>query len=255
MLRVGSSLVGYKIAAEDGAIGTVSDFLFDDRTWKLRWLVVDTGNWLPGRLVLVHPSAIGAPHDGNEILPVRLTKKQVEDSPDLASDRPVSEQMQRAVYGYYGWDPLWGNGYFGPGMIGAIPTPVTFVDRDANRAMEGTVLTDDDGDPHLRSLTVVKGYDIHATDGNIGHIENFLIDDTTWQIHYLIADTSNWWFGRHVLISPFAVRDIAWADAIINVNISRESVKTSPEWNPAELIEEAYQRRLHSHYQWPGYGW
>lgn len=255
MLRVGSSLISYKITAQDGAIGTVSDFLFDDTTWKLRWLVVDTGNWLPGRLVLVHPSAIGVPHDGRETLPVHLTRKQIEDSPDLASDRPVSRQMESTVYGYYGWDPLWGDGYFGPGMMGSTLSPQPFFDRDASRAMEGTILTDHDGDPHLRSMTVVKGYDLQATDGGIGHVENFLIDDASWQIRYLIVDTSNWWFGRHVLISPFAVRDIVWADATINVAINRDKVKTSPEWNPGELIDRAYQQQLHAHYQWPGYGW
>lgn len=254
MLRVGTSLIGYDIKATDGSIGTVSDFLFDDTTWKLRWMVVDTGNWLPGRLVLVHPSAIGRTDDGLETVSVHLTRKQIEASPDIASDRPVSLQGERDVYGYYGWDPMWGDSYFGAGMMGAAPLPQSYFDRDAARAMEGAMLPDD-GDPHLRSLNAVKGYHIHATDGEIGHVENLLIEDLTWAIRYLIVDTSNWWLGQHVLVAPYAVRDISWADQLINLQIPRETVRSSPAWNPIELIDEAYQRRLHQHYGWPGYGW
>ena len=105
MLGVGSALKGYRIEARDGAIGIVSDFLFDDRTWKVRWLVVDTGNWLTGRLVLVHPSAIGRANYIERVLPVRLTKAQVEASPDVLQDRPVSRQNEFNLNDYYGWDP------------------------------------------------------------------------------------------------------------------------------------------------------
>ena len=255
MHRVGSSLIGYKIAANDGEIGTVSDFLFDDNTWKLRWLVVDTGNWLPGRLVLVHPSAIGTPQDREEVLPVRLSKKQIEDSPDISSDRPVSRQMEHTVYGYYGWDPLWGDGYFGPGMMSSSLSPQPLLDRDASRAMEGAPLTDDGGDPHLRSMSAIKGTGIAATDGEIGHVENLLIDDVAWAVRYLIVDTSNWWFGQHVLIAPFGVRSISWADQVITLTLSREKVKASPVWDPMAVMDRAYQQRLHTHYDWPGYGW
>ena len=230
MLRVGSSLIGYHIQAQDGRIGTVSDFLFDDQTWKLRWMVVDTGNWLPGRLVLIHPLAIGRIDDGAETVSVHLGRKQIESSPDLASDRPVSQRIQRDIYGYYGWDPTWGDSYFGAGMLGMPPIPPSYIDPQAMRAMDGAVL-EEDGDPHLRSLSTVKDYHILATDGEIGHLENLLIDDAMWGIRYLVVDTSNWWFGQHVLIAPYAVLAISWPAQLIDLVLTRAQVKAGARLN------------------------
>jgi hypothetical protein len=104
-------------------------------------------------------------------------------------------------------------------------------------------------------MHAVRGYHIHATDGSIGHVENFLIDDVTWAVRYLIIDTRNWWPGAHVLISPYAVQSIDWGDQQIHLNVTREKVKASPPWNPVEVVEEMYERRLHGYYGWPGYGW
>lgn len=119
MLLAGSAFKGLVIEAKDGRIGTFSDMLFDDRTWKLRWMVVDTGNWLPGRKVLLHPSVISLDDFARGELSVRLTKQQVRDSPDIRQDQPVSRQMQDTLYGHYGWDPMWGGGnYFGGGYLG-----------------------------------------------------------------------------------------------------------------------------------------
>jgi len=254
MLLVGSALKGYAIAASDGQIGTVSDFLFDDRTWKLRWLVVDTGNWLPGRMVLIHPSAIGQADYERRELPVTLTMAKVKGSPDLMQDQPVSQQMEYHLYDYYGWDPYWGGAsYFGGGAIGA-PMPPPFGGMTGREAEEMRARSQE-GDPHLRSMAAVTGYNVHASDGGIGHIEDLLIEDARWSIRYLIIDTRNWWPGKHVLLSPYAVREVNWSRHEVLLDVNRERVKTSPAWNPVEAIDEAYEKRLHGHYDWPGYGW
>ena len=123
--------------------------------------------------------------------------------------------------------------------------------------MENTdiVLGLNDGDPHLRSTAAVTGYHIHASDRQIGHVENLLIDDVTWGIRYLIIDTKNWWPGKHVLMSPYAVPEISWSKHQVRLDVSRELVKSSPPWSPLDLIDQAYEERLHRHYDWPGYGW
>ena len=249
MLLPGSALRGYSIEATDGRIGTVKDFLFNDLTFKVRWLVADTGSWLPGRKVLIHPSAIMQTPQAQEAdyeqeaLQVRLTMAQVKDSPDISTDAPVTLQMERGLYGYYGWNPMWGgDSYFGSDPAGGIAAGI-----EAERL--------DTGDPHLRSMNAVTGYHVQATDGTVGHVENFLIDLASGDIRYLIIDTKNWWFGQHVLLSPYAVRDISWSDQQVRVNVSREVVKGSPAWNPEEVIGEAYEQRLHGYYGWPGYGW
>jgi hypothetical protein len=255
MLCATTALKGYTIEATDGAIGTVSDVLFDDRTWNLRWLVVDTGGWLTGRKVLIHPSAIGLPLHEQETLPVRLTKAQVEASPDILQDQPVSRQMESQTHAYYGWDPLWGSTYFGADSTGmslsALPEFGGPLLPDAYACALGA----EDGDPHLRSAEEVIGYHLQATDGPIGHVENALIDDVDWRIHYLIVDTRNWWPGKRVLMSPFAVQGISWSTREIRVSVTRDQVKASPEWDPLAIIDTLYEKQLHSHYGWPGHGW
>ncbi len=257
MLLLGSAVKGYAIEAKDGEIGSVSDLLFDDETWKIRWLVVDTGTWLTKRKVLVHPSAIGSVDAERQVLSASLTRAQIEGSPDLLEDQPVSRQMENNLYDYYGWDPLWGgSGYFGVGM-GAISSPLArppFFPSIAAREAAGVALIPDNGDPHLQSMAAVTGYHLHATDGEIGHVENFLIDNAHWDIRYLVIDTRNWWPGQHVLMSPYAVREINWPDQLLRVNVSRVQIKVGPSWNPAEMIGRAYEEQLHGHYGWPGYG-
>jgi sporulation protein YlmC with PRC-barrel domain len=260
MLQVASALKGYAIEATDGRIGTVSDFLFDDKTWKIRWLVVDTGGWLSGRKVLIHPSALGtADHERLE-LPVSLTMAKVKDSPDIAQDRPVSQQMESSLFTHYGWDPMWGGGSYFGGLSMGYPLGATpYFGREPVHAIPdtdgGADLAVNDGDPHLRSLSAIRGYQVHATDGDIGHVENFLIDDAAWGVRYLIIDTRNWWPGQHVLISPYAVQEISWSEHHVRLDVSRERVKTSPPWDPARMIDEVAEKRVHTHYDWPGYGW
>jgi hypothetical protein len=255
MLPVASALKGYTIEAEDGDIGTVNDFLFDDMTWNIKWLVVDTGNWLPGRKVLISPSAIGTVDYGQRFLHVKLTKGQVKRSPDIGEDEPVSRQMEGNLYRYYGWDPAYGGSYFGAtsNAMASAFSPPPFV----GAGVTGNVIDPEHekGDPTLRSIAAVTGYHIKASDGEIGHVENFLVNDADWSIRYLIVDTKNWWPGKHVLISPFAVREISWPDRQISLDIRRDKVKGSPPWEPIDAIDETYERRIHDHYGWPGYGW
>lgn len=265
MLQVSSELKGYAIAAKDGTIGTVSDFLFDQTTWTVRWLVVDTGTWLTGRKVLVHPSAIDHVDHEQRQIDVALTQTQVEGSPNIGQDRPVSQQVQTDLYSYYGWDPLWNGGGYGagmyggrlytPGLLGGAMGAPGLAERD--RPYVGSSLGDnpglagDEGDPNLRSVAEVTKYHVHAVDGGIGHVEHVLLDVPGWGIRYLVVNTSNWWVGQQVLISPHAVKEIDWSDRSIRLDVTRATVKTSPSWNPSDVIDGTFERRLHEHYGWP----
>lgn len=253
MLLVVSALKGLALEATDGRIGTVRDVLFDDRSWKVRWLVADTGGWLSGRRVLIHPSAVGSTDYGHAGLTVALTKAQVEASPDIQEDAPFSEQQERHLYDYYGWDPAWGGTYLGAGAMAAPFSPAPYFGTTAGLTLDGDG-QEEKGDPHLRSADEISGYHIHATDADVGHVESFIMDDQGWHIRYLIADTRNWWPGQHVLLSPHAVTDIRWSDRQVVVSVSKSQIETSPVWDPAAMIEESYQKRLHGHYGWPGEG-
>ena len=245
MLRRGLTFKGYAIEASDGKIGVVSDFLFDETTWKMRWLVVDTGNWLTDRKLLLHPSVIEKADPDLRTVLVRLTRAQVENSPGIETDKPVSRQMEQGLYTYYGVDPLWGGAYFGGNALGMTMTAADF------GATAGPALRDGHADPHLRSLVALTGYAIEASDGRIGHVEDFLFDDQRWEIRYLVADTRNWWFGRHVLLSPASVGEICWETHGVRLNLTGYTIKGSPPWDAAGLLDRAYERLLHAYYHWP----
>jgi hypothetical protein len=248
MLLVESALKGYSVEASDGSIGKIIDCLFDDRTWKLRWLVIDTRAWLFGRKVLIHPSSVGLPDADNLRLPVHLTKGQIEASPGIGFDLPISEQVESGTYGHYGWDPAWRSGGYFAGFQEPAFGEAEVLERPGQAQPDG-------GDPNLRSMATVTGYHVQATDGTIGHVENFIIDDVLWDIHYLIVDTKNWWIGQHVLISPFAVTDICREDEDVQLNVSKDTVRKSPPWRPLDLVKQSDQALLHAHYGWPNHGW
>jgi len=251
MLRHKSEINGYAIHASDGLIGSVSDFLFDDTTWLVRWLVIDTGNWLPGRKVLLPPSALTAVNHIGHQFSVRLTKQQVQECPDIDSDRPVSRQMEATVYNYYDWAPYWGIGsdigLAGNGigyLAGTAPPSLEQMERDnaindAQRAKD---------DPALRSANEVIDYEILASDGEIGHVEDFLIEDEDWSIHYLVVDTKNWWPGKSVLISPLSVRNIEWNNRRVSLGATRQKVKDSPLYDPSMTVDPIYEENLQKHY-------
>ena len=198
MLWHASAINGYAIEASDGDIGTVSDFLFDDASWLVRWLVVDTGNWLSGRKVLLPPSVLGRLYAKDRVFAVKLTKQQIKDSPEyrhrsagVAADGDQRLRLLRL-------EPVLGHRllhgrlrlYAGSGMASPY--------LGARRQEEIAEAQADRDDVHLRSIEAVTGYHIHASDGEIGHVEDFLIEDADWSIHYLVVDTKNWWPGKKV---------------------------------------------------------
>jgi sporulation protein YlmC with PRC-barrel domain len=251
MLRNASAIKGYAIAASDGRIGTVSDFLFDDDSWLVRWLVVDTGKWLSGRKVLLPPSVLGHPNLKEQEFTVRLTMQQVKDSPDIGTERPVSRQIETNIYDHYGWRPYWGGtgflmggyGGYGYGAIAPLPSP-----GSRRHAEDIAAAQRSHDDPHLRSIEAVIGYHIHASDGEIGHVEDFLVEEADWSIHYLVVDTKNWWPGNKVLISPHSIREIDWTDNLVNLSVDRQRVKDSPPYDASVTVDRAYENHFHNYY-------
>jgi hypothetical protein len=245
MLHKAKTLKGYRLESLDGEIGKVKEFYFDDQHWAIRYLVADTGNWLTSRQVLISPYALlVAVAKQKQHIAIDLTKKQIEDSPSLESDKPVSRQFEDAYYGYFGWPTYWG----GPFMWGDSP----YLQRDREK-WRGPTKGEKVWDPHLRSSHEVRGYHIQAADGEIGHIEDFIIDDETWAIRYLIIDTKNTWAGKKVLVSPRWIERISWRELKVFVNLSRETIKQSPEYTEESLITRDYEIGLHRHYNRQGY--
>jgi hypothetical protein len=230
----------YTILAKDGEIGKVHDFLFDDITWTLRYLVVDTSHWLSGRRVLLSPEAVEQSLWKSQQFAVNLTKAQIEESPGIDTDKPVSLQQQIELHDYYFWPHYW----TGAGFVPVYPPAMYNIEATQESEQKEV----EKGDPHLRSTKEVTGYHIQATDGEIGHVEDFLVNDESWKIHYMVVDTRNWLPGRKVLVSPTWITGVRWADRKVSVFLSQEAVKDSPEYFPNEPVSQEYENRLHDHY-------
>jgi len=244
MLIKAKTLKGYKLDAKDGELGKVKEFYFDDQYWAIRYLVADSGNWLTGRQVLISPYALISVNKEAENIGINLSKKQIEESPSLNSDKPVSRQFEMAYYGYYGWPTYWSGSY----MWGPYPNIMRNV-KDWKELKQH----ERSWDSHLRSTKDVSGHNIQASDGEIGHVEDFIIDDETWAIRYLIIDTTNWFGGKKILLSPQWIGHISWEEMKVFVNLSCESIKQSPEYSMDSLLTRNYETELHRHYNRHGY--
>ncbi len=245
MLNKAKTLTGYKLAGFDGEIGKVKEFYFDNRHWAIRYLVADTGNWLTGGQVLISPYAIVDVDKEEQHITIDLTKKQIEGSPSLNSDKPVSRQFEQSYYGYYGYPMYWA----GSNTWGYYP----YVERDREKWKEATRAEKASWDPNLRSTHAVSGYHIQASDGEIGHVEDFIIDEKNWAIRYLTVDTKNWWPGKKVLISRQWIERVSWIESKVFINLSREAIKQSSEYTEALMLTRDYETVLHRHYNRRGY--
>ena len=268
MLRSLKELESYRIIANDGDIGHVRDFYFEDDDWAVRYLVVDTGTWLSSRKVLVSPISVLEPNWLARTLPVSISKEQVGNSPDFDSDKPVSRQNEEQYMGYYAYPYYWnGEGLWGEGLYPDALVPgfagygVERVERE--RELEAYLRDERErhrnDDPHLRSSNAVTGYHIHATDGDIGHVADFLIDDDTWVIRYLVVETSNWWMGHKVLIAPPWIKGVHWSDRTVTVDLDREAIKSAPPFDSTVEWSRDQERALSKHYDrsayWAGGPW
>lgn len=244
MLYEAKTLSGFKLHSRDGEIGKVKDFYFDDHHWAVRYLIAETVDWLTDTQVLISPYAMAAVNKEERFITIELTKVQIEDSPPLKSDKPVSLQFEESYYGYYGWPAYWN----GPNMWGA----TAYIARTREKTKEANP-GGSAWNPNLRSTRNVSGYTVEASDGKVGHVEDFVIDDETWAIRYLIVDTRKWWRGKKVLISPQWIERVSWDDAKVYVNVSRDTIKQSPEYTEESRLNRDFETKLYGHFNRQGY--
>ena len=254
MLRNIADLENCTIGATDGTIGKIKDCYFDDEAWVIRYFTVDTGSWLVGREVLISPYSVRTPDWEHGILPAAITKQQVMHSPNIDTDKQVSRQQEMTYLGYYGYPYYWAGGglWAGGGTWGAGAYPGT-MSQDAADSAAASEERHRHDDPHLRSCKAVKGYRIHATDGEIGHVQGYLMDERTWAIQYLIMDTSNWWLGHQVLIAPDWIDAVSWSESSVTVSLSRQEIKDSPAYDPLAPLNRAEEAVIYRHYGRKGY--
>ena len=263
MLRNIKDLEHYAIQATDGHIGHVSDFYFDDNSWVVRYLIVNTGGWFSNRTVLISPISIGNSSQDEKVLVVSLTKEKIKNSPDIDTNKPVSRQYEVGFLGYYGYPHYWnGGGLWG---VGAFPNLMLTGIAESNaleecdkRIVERTrdiseLESSQASDPHLRSCNEVMGYHFEATDGDIGHVKGFLVEEETWAIRYIIVETSNWWLGHQVLIVPQWISNVNWFDNTVSVELTRQAVKDAPPYDSTVHLDREWEEGIYKHYDRHGY--
>lgn len=249
MLRSLKALERYTVGATDGDIGTVEDFLMDDGRWVIRYLVVQTGGslLLDGRRVLISPISFRQVEWSTRRFHLAVTMDKVKNSPSVDVDKPVSRQHELDYFRYYRYPYYWG--YGGSWGMGVYPGLLS-----GPRWDEVPEPSDDaPGDVHLRSARELRGYKIQGRDEAIGHVDDFIVDDETWEVRYLVVDTSNWWFGKRVLVAPHWASRISWEENRVYLGMSREAIKNSPVWDASDAVDREYETRLYDYYGRPVY--
>lgn len=261
MLRTADHIIGMAIEARDGFIGKVADLYFDDEDWTVRYLVADTGHWLTGPSVLISPHSVRKPDTArisdrvHAVLPVDLTKDQVRNAPRSDTEPPVSRQFERSYNDYYGYPYYWEGPYVWGGTAfpfysptfpppESLASPANHEPRRSARIVTARV----EGDSHLRSARGVGGYHIQARDGEIGHVEDLLLDDEDWEIRYIGVDTRNWLPGRTLAIPSEWAKDIRWEDRTVSVDHFRDEVRNAPGYHHGSPLTRELGEELERHF-------
>lgn len=178
-----NELEGRAIGGTDGEVGKLVDLYLDDQHWTVRHLVVETGNWFDSRQVLISTASLVEDQPQSDVVKTRLTREEIKKSPSVDTKKPVSRQYETEHAAYYGYPMYWTGG----GLWGGSTLPLT--PKMLPRGREPTLAEEtklarerSQQDSHLRSIAEIIGYHIEASDGEIGHVEEFLIDPKSWQI-------------------------------------------------------------------------
>jgi len=240
MLRSLKELEGYVLNAEDGEFGRCHDFLLDDRDWTVRYMVADTGKWLPGRRVLVSPIALGDPDWEHKRFPVRLTRAQLEAAPDLDDDAPVTRQYEIWYHQHYGWPYYWaGSDIWAVGIH-----PEALYRQADDLGEEGPDLER----PHVHAVRQVLAYAVEATDDRFGHVVDFIVDDATWRIRYAVLAMHHWLPGGKAVLAPLSVlEEVDWDARALKIGLTRDRIADLPEYDPGAPVNRELEERVYDY--------
>lgn len=246
MLRSLKDLCGYRIRASDGEAGSVEEFYFDDDAWVVRYVIVDLGSWLRDREVVVSPMVVGRPDWEGKLLLADLTKEQLKSSPPAADVLPVSQQGDGMLRAEYAEAAREGKEQDRLEPASTSESPRGMVRTDGRRP-----------DPHLRSTKEVFGYRIQSSDGHVGSVQDLIVDDESWNIRYMVANTGvdplAQLTGRRVLVAPAWIESVAWEEKAVHLGLSRETIEHSPDFDPNAPVNREYEVRLYDYYGRPKY--
>lgn len=229
MLKL-NELIGSTIVATDGELGKVKDAIFDDRTWAIRYLVVDAGSWLSSHEVVLAPQSVSRAQPSDDRLTVRLSEEEIRRSRSRANVDTVSDKEEELRKSYRGYGPDWQGVY--PGGWGYYPIggPVAPAPREPASDVSVERKRDEleQREVHLRSFQEVKNYNLCAGDDEFGHVDDLMVDENEWVIRYLDVDTLNYVPSKHVFLRPDDVSDLDWGEQLFRLRLSRDQVLGAP---------------------------
>jgi len=247
MLKPISSFLGSSVYAKNTLIGKVEDFYFDDQSWAIRYMIVNTGGWLAGKQVLVSPLGIQSGDSDHRRIELNMSPEQVQHSPSINSEMPVSKQQEAEYYDYFHWPYYW----HGAGIWGIAPSIEDALDRPFPIELRSKEIEQPHN--HLRDLKEILKYHIRATDRQFGHVNDFMFDDRDWVIRYFVIKSSSWFSTNRTLISTKWIEGIRWEDRVFQVGLHSKKMKGAPQFRPDLPIDRSYENKLHEYYNQPIY--
>jgi uncharacterized protein YrrD len=215
---------GNRLETTEGQrVGHVADCYFDDRTWTVLFFAVDTYWWTPLRRVLISPHVLKAVPQHGRVLPVNLTRKQIEDGPTLEVNETVTAAHVSECFRHYNWPFYWlGGTTWGPSDSGAEPA------RQANRRAKGEQPNVVTADLHLRSARSFFGFPVQAGPDCIGQVDDLLVDGKQWQIRDLAVDLSHHWLPpKSILVSTRRTLPIDWEEERVHITTSKAQIEST----------------------------
>ncbi|MDQ0207815.1 PRC-barrel domain-containing protein [Alkalicoccobacillus murimartini] len=253
------TLESFSMNATDGELGSIADLYFESNTFTLRYFVGDTRTWFFGGKVLLSPEAVTSIDAEKEHINVNETKEQIKNSPKPSEHEPVSRQYEAELRDHYGWKHYWGAPIGGvgagmgtpgaypaaPGLI--IPPPVSNPQSDQGE-YESEALSHQTNHNFLQSINDLRGYTIHAKNGEVGKVLDFMLNEHDWSINYIIVDVGGVFTREPVPLAAEWITDISWQDKTITVNVEKELIERAPNYELHEPFTREHEAELYSHY-------
>jgi len=228
MLQRLRDLEGEKVRGIDGDIGHISEFLFDMNTWHIRYAVVDVGPLVFHHKVLIFPDAFNGQSDDR--FSVQLTREQIQNSPDINTDKPMSLAQEEGLFKYFGWAPYWQNDY-DLSAPGAMPLGIY-----NNSVLESR---GDDLKKNLKDTRQVRGYHVRAENAEAGEVDDLICETSDWTVPFVLIDVGNFFHGKKVLLPAKHITNISWTNHEVQCEVSADTVFNGKEYTNQEIIKES----------------
>ncbi len=230
----------------DGNIGTISDMIVDGDQWAVRYIQVNIGKWLPGRIVPLQPDSIVERDWAIPLAKTNVSADAIENSPEVRSPRPVSRAMEVELAKHFDWQPYWSGG-FGHELGGVPPlSPSLVIDKKKQQEIESTQV-------NLRSANEVIGYKVHEADGEMGSVYDLIVDDLAWLVRYIVVDTGNWLPGKKVMLAASWIEQISWTEKAMHLDLTKDQVRGMPQYDPEQAVNRQHEEQLYDYYGRPVY--